>query len=142
MIEDYLRMLHDWPLGTLVGGVIALIGLLLICGLIYWIVKLIDTVGRPVRSTVGVITDRDSTPAHTTVTLIYNDATKTQTPIFNHIPASYDVTVQLLDGLERTLSVSHETYNQAHKGDRVTVFYVIGRMTGHIHALDYEPASK
>ncbi len=132
LVNSYFEMLVDWPLGTVLSVLVAFcLGTILFLGA-WGLFVAYDSWYLPHEENTGVIVDKEFTPTHTTMILMYNAATKTSLPQPIVHPDKWSVTVELL-GKRSSISISQESYEGFLIQDNVLVKYVKGRVSDDLY---------
>lgn len=138
IVKMILEMLHDWPLGTVVGVLMLLAVLLLLGRLALGCFIALDSWFLPRKRSIGQIVGKTFTPAHTTIASMYNAATKTSMPHPVFHPDDWSVTVAVSEHQD-SLSVGEDKFNALKEGDDVLAEYVMGRMSSGLYLKSISP---
>jgi hypothetical protein len=132
IVKMILEMLHDWPIGTVVG-VLMLLVVLLLLGLLTWGCFIaLDSWFLPRKSDTGKIVRKTFTPAYTEIILMYNAATKTSMPCPIFHPDDWSVTVEVAE-CQDSLSVDEDEFDILREEDNVLAEYVTGRISSGLY---------
>jgi hypothetical protein len=136
IINTFWEGLTDWPVGTIIGGILLLL-MLALAGIIVWLIvagvyHLTDYTGMPEHSRAGTISDKSFRQAYTEYIYVYNAATKTSmpTPVFH--PARWTLQVDIGIGTD-SIDVSSSFYAKVTVGTSVTARYKVGRISHRIN---------
>jgi hypothetical protein len=126
IVDMYYDSLMYYPIIT--SSVIALFVILVAVGLFF----AIDSWFLPESQGEGRVIDKIFIPAHKSVILVYNAATKVSTPTFHSHPDYWEIKVEM-NGNNDTVEVSKKQFNKLNKGDTVKVNYSIGRFSSKVY---------
>lgn len=131
-IDLIYSTLLDWPIGTLLGGVMVLVTLLVVGLLLAGVYYLFDSVGGGVESGSARVVGKSFTPAYTQTIWVYNTTTKMTAPTYVFHSDCWTVTVDVGIGRGR-LDVSHAFYDSVRDGSQVKARFKRGRLSGRIY---------
>ena len=80
----------------------------------------------------GFISKKKYHEAYTTITMIYNAASKSSTPITNRHPERWTVKI-VVNNQAEWVDVSKKYFQKCEKNDEVEVDYFLGRWTGDLY---------
>lgn len=129
---EWLRTIVDWPLGTILGVLLALAALLVVGLVLYGLFYVIDSSFLPVLRAPGKVFDKEFVPAHTTYVSTWNPALKITTTTPVHHPDTWNLGVAVV-GQRDYISVYQSFYDNTDVGDKVTVDYVLGRISRRVY---------
>ena len=139
-VWPFVQGFHDVMKGDWSGALLIVIGvlmitliLLVISMIFYGIYEVIDKSG-PVKIQTGTVTRTRFVPAH--VTMIYNAATKTQTPIFH--PPRWYAAFQANESVEE-LSISAQIYGNLQRGDQMRILVTEGKLSKRTRIVGFAP---
>lgn len=112
--------------------------LALLCGVVYGILLMIDSLFRPVLDGVGTITGRRHTPAHTTTHWTYNSALKISTPITQYHPDRWYLCIDI-NGVVGNFDISEDSFYNLKQGQQVFCRYATGRIWKTIYIKSLQP---
>ncbi|MBI2633006.1 MAG: hypothetical protein HYW78_01285 [Parcubacteria group bacterium] len=95
MIEFFIEILSDWPVGTIFGMVMIAIALFIIGLVAYFINYALDSWFIQTKRGKGKIVNKNFTPAHTSTVFVYNATLKTSSPSTLYHPPSWSLTVDI-----------------------------------------------
>jgi hypothetical protein len=127
-MNGFLQMLTDWPGGTIMGSILLVVVLFLIGLVLTGIYYAFDSWFLPNIPAVGYVVSKHFTPAHTTIMMMYNAATKTSLPTPIHRPDLWEVEITC-NGLTDKVSVSKEQFNKLECKTSVKIEYSTGRIS-------------
>lgn len=128
MLRDLTGLLGNWPIGTILGILLAVCVISMVGLILYGLFIAIDSWFRPRKNGIGKVSAKFFTPAHDNIE--YSVALRM--PVVRHYPDDYSIVVQLEEGAD-SVSVRKSFYNGLQKNDPVDVEYVIGRLTGDVY---------
>ena len=99
--------------------------ILIVGGLLWLSVWLIDSSFLTLKEKEGVVTEHYYVPAHTRTTYVMSG--KVIIPITNYINDSYEITVEI-DGLTDNVCLDKSNWNEIKVGDRFCFNYTNGRI--------------
>lgn len=126
----FQRLLIDWPLGPIMIGC-----LFILIGIAFWGIFVVVDSFLPQKHGTGRVVGKIFTPAHTTMIMMYDTATKMSIPRFISRSDDWSVTVSI-NGRQDNVSVSKELYNALSENSVVRAKYVIGRFSGGLYLKD------
>ncbi len=115
---------NDW-MGYVLGVLMWLLSLLIVGGLLWLAVWLIDSSFMPIKEKDGVITNKYIVPAHTTTTYVMSG--KIMIPITTYHSTTYNLEITI-DELEDDVCVYENYYDNISVGQTVHCKYTNGRI--------------
>lgn len=122
LIEPFTE--GDW-IGYILGGVMWILTIVIVGGLLWLSVWLIESSFLPLKTKEGVVTDKYYIPAHTTTTYVMSG--KVIIPITNYISESYEIDIEI-DGLTDDVGLCNSYWNTVKIGDKLCCEYTNGRI--------------
>ena len=136
ILKDFFEMMTetamDWPLGTIMAILLALLLIMLIGIICIGLYIAVDSWFLPRQQSKGRVICKKFTPAHTQTIMIYNAALKMSLPSQVFHPDDWSLCIEV-DGKQDTISVQHKFYLATKEGSVVDTEYVIGRMSGDLY---------
>lgn len=117
---------HDWPVGTLMAAIMAILILVVIA---YGLFIAVDRVFCQVRIDTGRVIEKSSEPSYIT-TVFTGVETLVPNPIL--ITDEFWLCIEI-GGQTNSVSVGRELYDKVSVDSEVRVEYVRGRLSGNIH---------
>lgn len=125
MIDMFTYGFKNSPIITTIMSIVLLLTIILIlAGLLY----AIDSWFLPNKQGEGIVLNKKFTPAHTTMILTYNAATKTSMPTPIYHSDSWEIEVGM-NKLTDTVEINEEQFNKIAVGDIAKINYSIGRFS-------------
>lgn len=124
--EFYKEMFEDGFWGCIIGIITGLAVLFVIVLISYGIFYVADSAWRPEEKGIGIVSNKEFTPAHTTTTLVMSG--KVMIPISTYYPDNYSLIISLGE-LSDSFSVDENYYNEITIGTKLKILYCHGRMS-------------
>lgn len=130
--KEFMTMLCDWPIGTILGIIIIATSLLMILFVAVMLFEAADSCFLPQKREVGHVIGKVFTPAHSNIIMVYNAAIKASQPTTVTHPDEWSVTVSIKNQQD-SISVSEGFFDSLSKDDSVLVEYAIGRFSRNLY---------
>ena len=130
--DPTVRMLFDWPVGTLIGILLIVVCLFLICLIGLGFFHAVDSWFRPRKKGQGIVKEKTFTPEHEETTVAYNFILKTAMPETELLPDTWEIEVGI-DGGSDSMEVEKEFFESVKKNDFVLVEYSKGRLSNKVY---------
>jgi hypothetical protein len=127
------EMLQDWPVGTLIGLLLAFVTGLAAVIVLYGIFLAVDSWFRPTQKGIGIVTGKKFIPAHTDMILIDN------MPYYTHYNDEWRIGAKV-GRREGSISVRKSFYDQTSRNQQVRLWYTHGRLSGSLYIKGIAPA--
>jgi hypothetical protein len=132
--DMFLEPFTEGVVGYILGLFAWIISLLLLIGLIWLFIWLIDSSFLKQQNGKGFIVEKNYIPAHTQTRFIY--AGKAIVPITDYIDDSYGLTIKI-NGLCGYIYVTKDTFHKLNIGDSCCLKYTNGRILNRIYIKDF-----
>lgn len=137
LFKDFKDMFLDWPIGT-IFGILVILAISIVVGIIiHALYKTFDEWGLATKSTKASVIDFSYRPAHSETSLLH--VGDVLVPQFNSYSESWKVQVEI-EGKTAWGYVSRRFFENAKRGDSVTVMYTRGRFSGKINIKNVQSA--
>ena len=135
-MQDFIDFIYstllDWPIGTLFGGMLVVLTLLVAGLVLAGIYYLVDSVGGVVESRSARIVGKTFTPAHMQTIWVYNATSKTTMPTYVFHSDCWTLAVDV--GVGRgSFDVSHAFFDSVGDGSSVLACFKRGRLSGKVY---------
>ncbi len=131
IINDTYKMMMDWPFGTILSILICLVSLIIIFLIMWGLFTIIDSWFLPRQDGIGIIMDKNFTPAHNTTHLM-NVGNNVIIPTTTHYPDDYSLVIEI-DGKNDSISVNKKFFKSVSKDSQVRIEFVLGRISNGLY---------
>lgn len=135
-MKEFFKMLliepfqdNDW-LGYIMGILLWIITLVIVIGLFWFTVWIVDSSFLPIKQGIGIVTNKYIIPAHTTTNYIMTG--KVLIPIISYHSVSYNVDVSINDLID-DISMCEYDWSILSIDQKVTCKYTNGRILNSLY---------